>query len=229
MSATRAPVDPPAESAQSYFRLIEEAFLRLRGAALLLAPADWQVARRWHDLAIPVDLVVSTMESVWRRRLERSAAPARLRRINSLRYFAPAVEAAWEEVARLTAADHRLDEPPIDAPARLARLGAALAEGLPRRAEWARRIGALRGSNQAIEEGLAAIDRQLTLDTEQALEAGERAAIAAAVERRLAPLSGRLTRDQTEEARHRLFEQELRRRASLPILSLFSPAARGPE
>jgi hypothetical protein len=227
MSATRETPEAEPEAAQTYFRLLEEGFLRLRGAAVLLAPADWQTARRWRELGIPAELVIATMESVWRRRVE-SGAPARWKRINSLRYFAPAVEAAWEEVSRLGAAGRRREEPAIDAPARLERLAGALPVALPGRDQWAARVRGLQGSNQAIEDGLATIDRQLIESVGAQLELAERAAIDSAVARRLAPLAGRLDADQLAEAGRRLGEQELRRTRGLPVLSLFSPAAREP-
>ena len=49
--------DSEAEADQAYFQAIEETFVRLRGAPLLLSPADWQVARRWHRDGVPLPLV----------------------------------------------------------------------------------------------------------------------------------------------------------------------------
>ena len=227
MNAIPAPPEPPepgSEAAQTYFRLLEEAFLRLRGAALLLGPADWQAARRWHQLGIPVELVIDTMTMVWRRRLERGGGSGR--RINSLRYFAPAVEAAWEEVAQLGAAGRHSPEPPIDAATRLERLSDALPASLPDRAAWSNRIRDLRGTHQGIEERLGEIEREIAQAAERRLRSDDRADLAARAERRLGPLASRLSREQLAEARHRLLEQELRRAIGLPVLSLFSPAAR---
>src|SRR5262245_5879970 len=114
--------DLEADEAQRYFRAIEAAFVRLRGAPLLLSPADWQVARRWFEEGVPLDLVVRGLEEVFARRRERGAKG----RISSLRYCAPAVEHAWEEVASLTAAGRTAPAEPIDIAARLAALAAAL-------------------------------------------------------------------------------------------------------
>ncbi len=96
-----APAEPAADEAadHAYFQAIEELLVRLRGAPLLLAPADWQVASRWHRRGVPLDLVARTMEELFAKRRERGAQG----RINSLRYCAPAVEAAWEELRELTA------------------------------------------------------------------------------------------------------------------------------
>src|SRR5437763_16109793 len=91
---------PEAEdSDHAYFQAIEEIFVELRGAPLLLSPADWQVARRWQREGIPLDLVRSTLEEVFAKRKERGAKG----KISSLRYCAPAVEAAWADLRALTA------------------------------------------------------------------------------------------------------------------------------
>jgi hypothetical protein len=73
---------------------------------------------------------------------------------------------------------------------------------------------------------LTAIEREIAADARNSLDPAGRADLETTVQRRLAPLSGRLTPEQRAEAGHLLFEQELRRRLGLPVLSLFSPAAR---
>src|SRR5436190_8783383 len=92
---------------QQYFAALELHFARLRGAAVLLSPGDWAVARTWSDRGIPIELVVRTMELLLARRAERDqAGSAKSRRVNSLKYFGPAVDAAWEEMRALTASGH---------------------------------------------------------------------------------------------------------------------------
>src|SRR3954471_18904178 len=86
------------EPSHAYFQAIEEIFVALRGAPLLLSPADWQVSRRWHRDGIPLDLIRSALQEVFARRKERGAKG----KISSLRYCAPAVEAAWAERRELT-------------------------------------------------------------------------------------------------------------------------------
>ena len=59
------------DASDEYFRAIEEAFIRLRGAPLLLSPADWQTAKSWHEERIPLELVGRVMEEVFERLRER--------------------------------------------------------------------------------------------------------------------------------------------------------------
>src|SRR3954462_8488132 len=91
------------EPPHAYFQAIEEIFVELRGAPLLLSPADWQGARRWHGEGVPFELVRSTLEEVFARRKERGARG----KISSLGYCAPAVEGAWGELKDLIAPGKR--------------------------------------------------------------------------------------------------------------------------
>ena len=212
----------------AYFLAIEDYFVRLRGAPLLLSPADWQVARRWHRQGVPLELVRRALEEVFARRRERGAKG----RISSLRYCAPAVEAAWVEQAELAAPGGRVEAEPFAAAARLAALAAALPASLPCGAALRRRLVELAGAAldpQGIEERLAELDGE-TLDRALAeLGPAERPALDAAVERAIAALGGRLAAAEIERARARLVRQVLRERLGLPILSLFSPEALPPE
>jgi hypothetical protein len=218
----------------AYFLAIEDHFVRLRGAPLLLSPADWQVARRWHRQGIPLELVRRALEEVFARRRERGAKG----RISSLRYCAPAVEAAWTEHSELAAPGARVEAEAFDAASRLAALAAALPEA-PRlamgplvlagvRAE----LAALAGSGldpQAIEERLAELDRRTLDGALAALGAAERAALDATLDKTIGAVAGRLAAAEIELARGRLARQVLRERLGLPMLSLFSPEARPPE
>lgn len=211
---------PEAEGAHRYFQAIEEVFVRLRGAPLLLSPADWQVARRWHGEGIPLEVVVKALEEVFARRRERQAKG----KIQSLRYCAPAVEQAWAEIRELTAAGHAAAAPPLDTAGRLAALAAALPAELPGRGDLARRIQALTGSTEAVEEALAALDTEILEGLEAGLE-DRRRELEAATEAALRPVAGRLPAAELEAARGRLRRQLLRRQVGLPVLSLFSPEA----
>src|SRR3954466_4904584 len=145
------------EPPHAYFQAIEEIFVQLRGAPLLLSPADWQVARRWHRGGVPLDLVRSTLGEVFAKRKERGAKG----RISSPRYCAPAVEAAWADLRELTAPAHRVEAPAFEVAPRLAALAAALPAGFPGREALAARLGALAGDPQEIEEHLSTIDREM--------------------------------------------------------------------
>ena len=206
----------------AYFEAIEEIFVGLRGSPLLLSPADWQVARRWHREGIPLDLVKRALEEVFAKRKERGAKG----KISSLRYCAPAVEAAWEELRDLTAPGHRASAPVFAVAPRLS----ALAAALPSRVRnFAERIATLDGDARGVEERLSVLDREMLDFAAGILDAAARAEIAAAVEKTLASLAGRLPGAELERSRERLFRQILRQRFGMPVLSLFSPEAEPPE
>jgi hypothetical protein len=212
-------VDEPA-SAHAYFQAIEEMFVALRGAPLLLSPTDWQVARRWHQEGVPLDLIRGALQDVFARRKERVAKG----KISSLRYCAPAVEAAWAERRELSVPGERAEAPAFDLGSRLRALAAALPAG---REELAGRITGLLGDPQTVEEHLAALDREMLAASSAALDDGTRTEIGAAVEKTLAALRSRLPADELERSRERLTSQVLRQRLHLPVLSLFSPDAEG--
>jgi hypothetical protein len=207
------------EPPHAYFQAIEEIFVQLRGAPLLLSPADWQVARRWHREGVPLDLVRSTLEEVFAKRKERGAKG----RISSLRYCAPAVEAAWADLRELTAPARRAEAPAFEVAPRLA----ALAASLPDRETLAARITSLSGDPQEVEEHLAVLDRQMLDQAWEGLDGEARSAVEAAVEKTLASLAGRLPAGELASSRERLVRQTLRRKLGLPVLSLFSPEAQG--
>ncbi|HEX7182538.1 MAG TPA: hypothetical protein VF756_11900 [Thermoanaerobaculia bacterium] len=205
----------------AYFQAIEEIFVELRGAPLLLSPADWQVARRWHQEGVPLDLIRRALEEVFAKRKERGAKG----KISSLRYCAPAVEAAWEELRELTVPGRRAEAPPFDLGSRLRSLAAAVPEAHPQRESFAARVAALAGDPQEVEERLAALDQEMLAAALTALDPTARAELDEAVEKTLAGLRGRLPVAELERSRERLAHQILRQRLGLPVLSLFSPEA----
>lgn len=223
MSET-GPDEPDQDTDHAYFQAVEEIFVSLRGSPLLLSPADWQVARHWHREGVPLDLVRRALEEVFAKRKERGAKG----KISSLRYCAPAVEAAWDELKDLAAPGHRAAAPAFEVAPRLAALAAALPRTLPGRDRLAGRIGALDGDPQSVEERLASLDREMLDAATAALDGESSAEIATAVEKTLASLGGRLPAEELERSRERLVRQALRRRLGLPVLSLFSPEAETP-
>jgi hypothetical protein len=204
-------------SDHAYFQAVEEIFVELRGAPLLLSPADWQVARRWHREGVPLELVRSTLEEVFAKRKERGAKG----KISSLRYCAPAVEAAWADVRELTAPARRAEAPTFEVVPRLQ----ALAASLPGRETLAARVAGLSGDPQEVEERLAALDREMLDQAWEGLDGEARSEVEAAVEKTLAALAGRLPAGELASSRERLVRQTLRRKLGLPVLSLFSPEA----
>jgi hypothetical protein len=209
--------DDPSDLA--YFHGVEEIFVALRGKTLLVGPEDYQVAKRWRREGVPLDFVRAALELAMARRKERG----RKGRVNSLRYLAPAVDAAWAEARDMTAPGEAGEAAPIDVAARLAALAAALPEDLAGRAELAGRILALGGDSAVVEHALASLDAELLARAETALPPDLAAEIGAAVEKTVAALAARLPSTEIERARDRLRQQVLRKRLGLPILSLFSP------
>lgn len=219
--------EPDARSDQEYFQAVETTFLRLRGSPLLLSPKDWRTAQAWHREGIPLDVVERALEEVFERRRERGDD----RKISSLRYCAPAVEAAWKGLRELTAPGARTGgeqaEPRLEVAPRLAALAAALPEDLAGRERVAERIRALAGHDdpRRVEEGLGAVEAEVLEGLLGALAAEERSALEAEAEAGLGPLADRMTREAAEAARERLLRRKVRRRAGLPTLSLFAPEA----
>ncbi|HEY4591704.1 MAG TPA: hypothetical protein VIJ61_04810 [Thermoanaerobaculia bacterium] len=207
------------EPPHAYFQAIEEIFVQLRGAPLLLSPADWQVARRWHREGVPLDLVRSTLEEVFAKRKERGAKG----KISSLRYCAPAIEAAWADLRELTAPARRAEPPAFEVAPRLA----ALAASLLGQEALATQVTHLSGDPQEVEERLAALDREMLDQVWEGLDGEARSEVEAAVEKTLASLAGRLPAGELASSRERLVRQTLRRKLGLPVLSLFSPEAQG--
>lgn len=208
---------------QKYFQAIEDLFIRLRGAPLLLSPEDWRVAKRWREEGIPLGLVERTLEEVFEKRRKRKAKG----RIGSLRYVRRVVEDAWEEFQELTAPGRTEEAPAFDLAGRLAALASALPEDLPHRVAWAERITRLEGSIEAVEGRLAVLDQELLTAARARLSAGEREEIGNEVEESLRSLTGRLSPEQLERSRRELTRRLERRRLDLPVLSLFAPAAEG--
>jgi hypothetical protein len=198
-----------------YFQAVEEIFVRLRGAPLLLSPADWQVASRWHREGVPLDLIGRVLEEVFAKRQERGTKG----KINSLRYCAPAVEAAWADLREMTAPGERAEADPLDIAARLRNLAAAVP------AAFSARVAALHGDAPSVEAALSALDREMLAASAGSLVPDLREEVEAAVEKTLAALKGRLPADELERSRERLTWQVLRQRLGLPVLSLFSPEA----
>lgn len=222
-------------SAFDYFQRLESHFLLLRGAPLLLSPSDYRVAKRWHGEGVPLDLVLRTMDEFFERRAERAHGgqgsddgPAK---VWGLRQVRPAVDAAWKRLRELTAPGDR-DEPgeaaALDVPARLAALRelleGALPPELPDREAVLARLGALSEESdpRRVEEGLGAVEAAALDALLAELPDGERRELAAKVERALAPLADRMTREEVEATRERLLRQKIRQRSGLPTLSLFS-------
>ena len=209
--------DLESSEAQEYFRRVEEVFVELRGAPMLLSPKDWQVARSWYERGIPVDHVERALREVFERRLEGGAKG----RVQSLGYCRDAVEASWQEIEELTSLSVRRPAPGLDVAARLAEIADRLPESLPQRERWRRRVLALEGEAETVERGLAGLEEELLAAAWDALPEGRREAVTAEVEKALARLAERLDAEQRRTAARRVREARLRREVGLPRLTLF--------
>ncbi len=216
-----------------YFRVLEEAFLRLRGAPLVLSPADWKLAREWKELGIPSSFVVEVFEEVFERlalrEAQAEAAPSeaarqqasRHRRVNGLRYCAPAVEKAWREQAELLGAVVPEASPADPSAAaemasRLESLAARLPPDWPGSRELAARILALKGDLNDVESALGGIDEAMLEQALVDLESSRREEIESEAQRRSAELGG--GEAIVAKIRTRLIREAL----GLPRLSLVS-------
>ncbi len=220
-----APESTPSPEDHAYFLTIERTFLGLRRKAALLTAADWQVAQAWHRQGVPVELIQDVMEKLFERQQVKKG-----RTISGLRYFRAAVEAAWEEMLALKAGGRAEEVVALPVETRLGNLAARLPVALPLRSRWVEALHGLAaagGLASAVEEGLRALDADLLRALAGSLDAVQSQVLADQVEVALARLRGRLGEDEVGIASARVTEQLLRRRFEAPVLSLFSPEARG--
>ena len=212
MSSTDSPAGDHA-----YFQAIEECFIRLRGAPLLLSPADWQLARRWHESGIPLTLILETLEQVFGHRNESGATG----RVQGLRYCAPAVEAAWKNQAEIQATGSRVTLPALDLKGRLDALSTAVRDLGFDATIIADALDSLEGSPDVVERALVDLDKQLLQLAERSLDSVTLDNIGQSVDRSLARVSARMDDNEMARVRARLFRESVRRQHDLPVLSLF--------
>lgn len=245
MTGSEAPSEasgPRSESAadHAYFHELEDLFIGLRGAPLMLSPSDWQVAKEWRRRGIPLELVRRVLREVFDKRRQREADD-----IVTLRYFRRAVEGAWNKARELAAGGERAEPEAFDLEGRLGRLAAALPDELPQRERWAKRIRALAASSEeakgsgrepepvsspdleTVEETLGRLDDGLLETASGALGEDASEDLRQSVEEALGRLAGRLPPAEVARSREHLHRRLLRERLGLPVLSLFSPAAEG--
>ncbi|MGH9380525.1 MAG: hypothetical protein ACRD2Z_07930 [Thermoanaerobaculia bacterium] len=204
---------------QAYFERIEVVFIRLRGAPLLLSPADWRVAKQWRQQEVPLALVLATLAEVFAERAARGSRG----RINSLRYVAPAVEAAWERARELQASGHApaaVPGPSVEE--RLDRLADALSDVLGGGPRWYDAIRALSGTPEAVEARLGELEAELHDELRAGLDAETANRLACEVEEALTRVAARLAPEERQRLSRQLESRALRRHFALPVLSLFS-------
>ena len=178
---------------RDYFRTIEEAFVELRGAPLLLSPDDWQIARTWWERGVPAQFVVEELERIFRRRDETGAT----QRVHRLKYVARAIDEAWKEREELLATGARESgQALVDVPTAIASLADRLPEDLGALDRWRRRLGELAASGEEpgeIEKRLEEIEREILETVRRNLDPSARREIRDAVDAALQPVRERLT------------------------------------
>lgn len=204
-----------------YFRELEELFINLRGAPLLLSPADWKTAREWFRLRIPLDVIEGVLRELLGRHPERRGRAG----VRSLRYFDSAVQQAWEEARELSADFGEDRAHPLDIPSRLEALAGAIPESIEGCHEMRQKVLALSGDAGDVEARLGALDGTLLERAIEALNAKERESIDREVGEAIALLEKRVAPEQRGEIGQQLLAKAVRRRVGLPVLSLFSPEA----
>jgi hypothetical protein len=201
-----------------YFRHLEELFIGLRGAPLLLSPADWEIARSWRAAGIPFDLVERVLREVFERAPDKRGRGG----VRSLKYFDSAIVREWRVARELSLGEGSRAADPLDIAARLAALAAALPESLAGIERIRAQLDEVHGSAEAVETALAALDREMISLAEDSLEPPERQQIDEEVDAALTRMAGRVREQETAAIREQLEERQIRSLMRLPVLSLFS-------
>jgi hypothetical protein len=229
----------PSREAE-YFRTIEERFCALRGAAMLLAPRDWNLIAGWWQEKVPLSLVLESLEEVFVSRRRRGDAPER---VNSLAYVRPEVLRRWslhrqmmssrrgeqEEVDRLrdqlrrhlgrlarglSEASAALTRPDQE---NLARTVLAVAANLRR----LRQEGGSKGWNPVhAEAALEKLDAEILRAAEAALEESQRQTLERKAEEILRPHRAGMKPEAFQESLAAVRGRLLRSEFGLPRLSL---------
>ncbi|HQU83888.1 MAG TPA: hypothetical protein PKY59_12210 [Pyrinomonadaceae bacterium] len=91
----------------NYLEEIENEFSKIRGRFSPLMTLDWQLVQSWEDKKVPLSVILRTMGEVSKKYKENNP----IEKINSLRYFAAAIEkefAEWQKTqVGKSEADHQ--------------------------------------------------------------------------------------------------------------------------
>lgn len=94
MSAAETMDDEKPLNYFNYFTEVEDAFVRRRGAHMLVSPLDWALIESWKEIGVPLHIVLRAIERAfdgW------EARPHRHRRVNSIFYCQQEVESCYAE------------------------------------------------------------------------------------------------------------------------------------
>jgi len=237
----------PVENYFNYFTEIEEHYQKRRGTGLLLSTLDWALIETWKDAGIPLEAVLSGIDSTFDKYDRR---PAKSRKINSLAYCAQEVLAAAEDRKEaaiggqspnqdahmhsgITAEEigafllrnmQALEQ--ITSPEQLHSVAQECAARLYTLTEVERAFALLGGARTA--SGLEELERHLTVLEEKLLAAltvatpeAELAVLRAEADRAIGPYRSKMPGFQIEQLRKQFVHKRLFEKAKIPRLSLF--------
>jgi hypothetical protein len=208
----------------AYYRAVEDHFALLRGTPFLFSPRDFALLRRWWTEGVPLAAVLVALTEVFERRRERGEDP-----VSSLSYCRHAVA---RHAKRLAAAQVGAGEgeTPVDVPARLAVLAAAVrhsSQAFAGEEALARALARLAAAIETLPPAAppAALDEalaQLEASALDALLAVLPAAMAAQVTSEVEAQLGELGLDEEALGRTRLalLRRAVREAVGLPRLEL---------
>lgn len=218
-------VDPALT--EDYCLEVESHFAERRGTPFLFSAKDWYVLQEWRESAIPLAIVLEAIDQCF----EKREKAGRHRTVSSLRYCRHAVKQLWEERKQLLVGAGA-EVPEIDPQKQLAELASRLQESAAAAGsvnvqavlgETARRIGDLgQGlSLPRIEEELLSIEQNLIDQISGALSSEELSDLMQSVDGELSAYAATTNAAVLEKTRQANLRRLLRKRLSLPRLSLF--------
>jgi hypothetical protein len=213
-------------SEDDYYLQIESHFSSRRGTPFIFSAKDWALLQQWKESGIPLPLVIEAIDQCF----EKKEKGGRRRTISSLRYCRHAVTEIWEERKELLVGSAG-DIPEIDPYSRLSEIAdailaraaetdVAISSELSAASQRMRAIPAGRSIPQ-IEDELLRIEQELIDRLLAILPARVQSELEQEVEQELAGYSAKSPSVQ-EKTRAANLLRLLRRRLSLPRLSLFS-------
>jgi len=219
---------------KTYFASIEEEFVRLRGAPLVLSPADWHLAATWQRQGVPLSVVLAAIRQV----METAASRGRRKPVLSLSYCRHEVEAEFGRYLEATAGDGA-HAPSATGPSPAERLehkadrlertcrqipemgdAAAAAVASLRTAATDLQSGVRRP--EEIEQQLLAHERELLDHLEAGLPTEDHDSLQQACRERLEPYRRRMAEDAYQSTLRHACDTALRRKYNLPRLSLLT-------
>lgn len=227
-----------------FYRAVEEAFVRRRGAPLLLSPRDWALIGTWKEGGVPLRIVLQGIDNVFDAWERRSALAPRARRINGLAYCRQEVQSLHDLYRMLHApAAGRPEGSPGAGPLLALHLGrllrsVRLAMAAASEAGRDRLVGALAATAAelrrqrkeaksgalppaAIEAVLERLDAGLLAAGRETLGGEEVRAFEKEAGEGLEPMRARMNAEALASTRAAFLARALRRRLALPRLTLF--------